>query len=790
MTQDELLQVIRQAARDDATELDLFGKNLKELPPEIGQLQNLSRLVLRDNKLSSLPPEIGQLQNLSYLSLHSNQLSSLPAEIGQSQKLSALVLRDNKLSSLPTEIGQLKNLSELDLRYNQLSSLPAEIGQLQKLSALSLSYNQLRSLPAEIEQLQKLFHLDLRDNPSLPIPPEIVNRADEPRKIINYYLQNRDEPSRPLNEAKVLLVGEAKVGKTSLVKRLIDGTFDKDERMTEGINIRPWEINANRQTVKLNVWDFGGQEIMHATHQFFLTKRSLYLLVLSARQDDLANRVEYWLKIINSFGGKSPVIIVGNQVDQKSLDIDRRGLKKKYPNIVDFIETSCSNRKHKGIRQLKKEIQAQIAKLPHVFDMLPESWFAVKTKLEQLDDDYIEYHQYQAICNDKRVNKAQSQETLIGFLHDLGIALNFRDDPRLQQDSVLNPDWVTNGVYSILTDNALMTHHKGILARSMLPNILDAQRYPIEKHSFILDIMRKFELCFPLEGFKEDERYLLPDLLSKEEPETGDWDKVLPFQYHYNILPSSIMSRFIVRMNQLISKRTYWRNGVVLIKGGNKALAKADKEDRKIFIYVSGNPSTRRILLESIRDQFDYIHSTIPGIEVDEKVPLPNHPSILVDYLNLLDMEKMGVPEFVPSGLREKVQVRDLLEGLETSQDREERLATREDLNRRFDPPPVPAPDPQSARVKSPWGSGLFYLFILFAVTALFAVVSHFVAWYLLPVIVIAALLAIGIIGAFQLMQDERFSEENFVTLIIEAYRRFPLLRGHDPSTQDKSSED
>ena len=707
MTQDELLQVIRQAARNGVTELDLSGNELKELPPEIGQLTQLKKLTL--GKFDQQRGEI---------------------------------------------VG------------NQLSSLPAEIGQ-----------------------LQNLLQLDLRANPSLPIPPEIVDKIDEPQKIINYYFQNQDEPSRPLNEAKVLLVGEAKVGKTSLVKRLIDGTFDKDERMTEGINIRPWEISANRQTVKLNVWDFGGQEIMHATHQFFLTKRSLYLLVLSARQDELANRVEYWLKIINSFGGKSPVIIVGNQVDQKSLDIDRRGLKKKYPNIVGFIETSCSDPRHKGIAQLEKEIQAQVAKLPHVFDMLPESWFAVKTKLEQLDDDYIEYHQYQTICNDKQVNKAQSQETLISFLHDLGIALNFRDDPRLQQDSVLNPDWVTNAVYAILNDNALMTKKKGILARSMLPDILASQRYPTEKHLFILDIMRKFELCFPLEGFT-DEQYLLPDLLSKEEPETGDWDEALPFQYHYNILPSSIMSRFIVRMNQLIAKRTYWRNGVVLVKGGNKALAKADKEDRKIFIYVKGNPSTRRILLESIRDQFDYIHSTIPGIEVEEKVPLPSRPDVLVDYKNLLDMEAVGVLDFVPSGLREKVQVQDLLAGLETSQDREERLATREDLNRRFDPPPVPVPDLKPARSRSPWSSGLFYLFMLFAVTALFAVVSHFVPWYILPVIVIAALLAIGIIGAFQLMQDERFSEESFVTLIIEAYKRFPLLRGHDPSAQDKSSED
>ncbi|MEA5452275.1 COR domain-containing protein, partial [Leptolyngbya sp. CCNP1308] len=777
--------------------LVLSWNQLSGLPAEIAQLTNLSTLDLSRNRLGSLPAEIAQLTKLYWLELSSNQLSGLPAEIAQLTNLYWLDLSGNQLSGLPAEITQLTNLSTLDLSNNQFSSLPAEIAQLTRLSTLDLRNNRLSSLPAEIAQLTKLSRLDLRDNP-LPIPPEILNRVGEPATIINYYQQNCTQPSRPLNEAKVLLVGEAKVGKTSLVKRLIEGTFDPHERMTEGINISDWPIQANSQTVKLNLWDFGGQEIMHATHQFFLTKRSLYLLVLSARQDETANRVEYWLKIIRSFGGNSPVVVVGNQVDQKSLDIDRRGLKKKYPNIVGFIETSCSDLGHKGIDKLKQAIQKQIAELPHVFDLLPETWFAVKAQLEALDADYIEYHQYQHICASQRVTDDQSQKTLVGFLHDLGIALNFRDDPRLQQDSVLNPEWVTNGVYSILNDNALMTEHKGILERSMLHRILPPQRYPAEKHLFILDIMRKFELCFPLEGYTDD-RYLLPDLLSKEEPETGDWSDALPFQYHYNILPGSIISRFIVRMNQLISKRTYWRNGVVLTKGGYKALVKADKEDRKIFIWVSGNPSTRRILLESIRDQFDYIHRSIPGIEVEEKVPLPSQPDVLVDYKNLLDMEAINVEEFVPSGLREKVSVRDLLQGVETPLDREKRLETRRDLDRRFEPPPVPQGDPSSApapapRPRTPWGSGLFYLFVLAVVTGLFAVVSHFVAGYLLPVVIIGALLAIGIVGAFQLMQDERFSEANFVTLIIEAYKRLPLLRGQDskslPSAEETSETD
>ena len=80
----------------------------------------------------------------------------------------------------------------------------------------------------------------------------------------------------------------------------------------------------------------------------------------------------------------------------------------------------------------------------------------------------------------------------------------------------------------------------------MLSRILDPQAYPRDKHLFIMDMMRKFELCFDFEGFT-DRKFLIPDLLPKEEPDTGEWDDMLAFQCHYSILPGSIISRFIVR---------------------------------------------------------------------------------------------------------------------------------------------------------------------------------------------------------------------------------------------------
>ena len=78
-------------------------------------------------------------------------------------------------------------------------------------------------------------------------------------------------------------MGQGSVGKTSIIHRIIDGTYNPRENKTEGIDIRRHKFRAKDSLYTISVWDFGGQEIMHATHQFFLTKRSLYLLVLDAR---------------------------------------------------------------------------------------------------------------------------------------------------------------------------------------------------------------------------------------------------------------------------------------------------------------------------------------------------------------------------------------------------------------------------------------------------------------------------------------------------------------------------
>ena len=690
MTEEEVLQRIEVAAREGATALSLRGKGLTALPPEIGKLTQLKKLNLDNNELTFLPPEIGQLTQLTWLSLNQNHVTALPPEIGQLSQLQVLALYDNQLSALPPQIGQLARLRDVGFNGNRLTALPPEIGELSQLHTLYLAGNQLTTLPPEVEQLTKLALLDLHDNAALGIPPEILEPTDghkadpaKPADILAYYFRSRREATRPLNEAKILLVGQGGVGKTSLVKRLVENEFDPEEGKTEGINITQWKVPGKRERgagdVRLNIWDFGGQEIMHATHQFFLTKRSLYLLVLDARKGENESNIHYWLRIIQSYGGDSPVLVVINKNEASNhLELNETRLTKDSPNVKGFFKTSC--RDSSGIRELLAAIEEQIQQLPHVYDNVPASYFAIKQELERKadDEDFIDIGEYCELCVRHEVKEPEEQTRLIRFLHNLGNVLNF-DDPdspyRLEQTKVLNPEWVTGGVYKILNNVELMKRG-GVLKIGQLGGILDdPQRYPPQHRQFIVDMMRQFELCFTFPG-SDGKRFLIPELLQPNEPELN-WDEqdALNFQYHYTVLPGGILPRFIVRTHpNLTEKPTYWQSGVVLGIDGCKALVRGDTQAGRVFISIQGpGASRRRSALAVIRNQFRQIHATIPKIGAEEKVPLPGEAGVAVGYEHLLTLEEQGIGSFVPEGTKRAYNVQELLNGIEEEGERSDK---------------------------------------------------------------------------------------------------------------------
>lgn len=600
--------------------------------------------------MSSLPDGIQGFSQLEHLSLNDNLLTRLPESIGQLTKLRALNLARNRLGKLPHAIGELVKLERLDIADNQLSLLPKSLGNIYSLKELYVAGNVL-GLPDGVARRSPGW--SNKDEPPV-----------KPTEILEYYFRV-SEGSRPLNEAKLILVGRGAVGKTSLVNRLIHDVF-KDEKKTEGIKITGWKLALSEsEEVQLNVWDFGGQEIMHATHQFFLTQRSLYLLVLSGREGGEDADAEYWLKLISSFGDASPVIVVLNKIKAHTFDVNRRLLQEKYPFVREFVKTDCKT--GVGLKPLREAIKREADGLEHLRDPFPASWFAIKDRLTRMRRNFLSFEEYRRECLRFGEEYTNGQDVLAVYLHSLGIALNYKEDPRLQDTHILNPHWVTDGIYKIL-NSSLLEKQKGEVKLTDVSSILDHRRYPPKMHRFLLELMKKFELCFTFPD--DDASYLIPELLDKQQPpEADDFNpkECLNFEYHYPVLPEGLLPRFIVRTHVLSETQPRWRTGVITQFEGCRALVKADVQDKKVFISVSGPTSNRRRLLAVIRSDFERIHRDIRNLKPEEMVPLPHYPKTAVSYDKLIALEEQEIwkfPEFVGDQVIH-VQVADLLNGID-----------------------------------------------------------------------------------------------------------------------------
>ena len=260
-------------------------------PGEISQMRRSGLCVLSGRQLTTLPPEIGQLTSLRMLVLDGNQLTTLPPEIGQLTSLRTLRLAANRLTTLPPEIGQLTSLQHLWLDGNQLTTLSPEIGQLTSLRTLRLAANRLTTLPPEIaDRLDDGLKVWLDNNPWMEPLPELIRQGED--HVAVYLRSLRDGIAQ--YEAKVLLIGEGNVGKTSLSAALRGDAFVERRPFTHGIEIQPVVLHHPDavEDMTIRLWDFGGQEVYRITHQFFFSQRALHLVVWKPREGQEQNEVE------------------------------------------------------------------------------------------------------------------------------------------------------------------------------------------------------------------------------------------------------------------------------------------------------------------------------------------------------------------------------------------------------------------------------------------------------------------------------------------------------------------
>ena len=139
---------------DQVFSLDLSGKKLREVPPEIALLTNLNILDLSRNKLREIPSFSGDMSNLQVLRLSKNRLKQFPEGICHLEHLDHLDLGKNNIDSIPPCIGRLKKLRVLDLWGNLIGKLPIELGDI-----TALRYVDMRVIALDYDEIDAILGL-------------------------------------------------------------------------------------------------------------------------------------------------------------------------------------------------------------------------------------------------------------------------------------------------------------------------------------------------------------------------------------------------------------------------------------------------------------------------------------------------------------------------------------------------------------------------------------------------------------------------------------------------------
>ena len=200
------------------------------------------------------------------------------------------------------------------------------------------------------------------------------------------------------------------------------------------------------------------------------------------------------------------------------------------------------------------------------------------------------------------------------YLHDLGVFLHFQKDILLKDTVILQNEWATQAVFRILDDEAVKKN-LGRFDEEDCARIWKDSAYAA-KHSELLALMKKFELCYELPD-KTPREWLAPQLLPPAKPaELKGWNEHddLVLRYRYGFLPKGIISRLTVRLHRFVKRPSMaWTTGVLFERETTAALVELLPDGQHIEIRAR-RPEAMG-LLSAVSFDLDALNESFQGLK-------------------------------------------------------------------------------------------------------------------------------------------------------------------------------
>jgi GTPase SAR1 family protein len=566
-------------------------------------LEKLEQLHLRQNQIKEIRFD-GDCPRLQILDLSSNALTRFRIPIGFSA-LRFLSLKNNKSLADLHIPAPLRSLTTLDLRNNALKQLPADL----------LSYSSLHTLHLHGNRWEGSISSYVAGG------KENTNH----RRQVMDFLGELSKGDIINERVKIIIVGNGRVGKTSLFKRLKGLPCDLMEKFTHGVQLGALEKehlgDVTTEKLHAKVWDFGGQEVFYATHQFFLTDNSVYILAWTAEKnvEEYRKREKgtlaagekwrengYWLENIRQYCPDIPILMIQTHIDKGKEPVNEVELLQDHQALcLDFSATSEAEPtaiRRKIAELINKHITTFGEKFPQTYDAVIGAVEKRKNDNKITKDTFVN-----TICKEAQVTPG-AEESVLDYLVYTGTVIWYKNRPKLEDTIFVNPNWLTERVYKIIS--TALIEQNGRFDQNWIETKLPDME-PDERAQ-MLELLKEFELIFETEGEYIAPQFL-PESLSKDTQNEFNKTKrrLSPaFRFRFpKFVPDNVMVNFVSRYGPY-SDKVFWKNGISFTKEFSEphaagkaakwldAIVEFDPETKTLSVFTESGPDSRPLLSE------------------------------------------------------------------------------------------------------------------------------------------------------------------------------------------------
>ncbi|MGZ8951122.1 MAG: leucine-rich repeat domain-containing protein [Methylobacter sp.] len=572
--------------------LDCSRTSVADLSPLSG-LTALQTLDCANTLVADLSP----LSGLTALqTLHCSGTSV--ADLSPLSGLTALQMLDCSSTSVAdlSPLSGLTTLQTLDCDHCELKQIPEGFWDKPSLQELSFYQAQLPGIPAEVLS---------------------QNYFDNCLEQLRAHLHDLEAGIATISDVKLMVLGNGRVGKTQICRRLRGEDYDESVDSNHGIIVSssPLKQADGALLARLQFWDFGGQDIYHGTHALFLKTRAVFLTVWATESENTENHqhggmlfrnrpLGYWLSYVRHLGGpNSPVLAVQTRCDRpedeaRRLPIDEDALNGfpffkflHYSALKDRGRAALDEALREAVLWLREQqgtsfIGAGRLRVQRRLEALREADFSVPP--EQRQYRTLSQEHFQSLCAE--AGGVSSPEHCLDYLHHAGVVF-YR--PGLFGDCiVLDQGWALEGIYTVFHREKCYQELKrlgGRFSRSLL-EMLVWQDYSESEQRLFLDMMQSCGICFV---YKEGDQhlgieaeYMAPELLPSKAELAAElaekWTAAEPFEeaiYRYQLHQPGLLRSLMAEIGQSAGVNgLYWQDGVCVFESTTRSHALIEQE--------------------------------------------------------------------------------------------------------------------------------------------------------------------------------------------------------------------